>query len=519
MWPSEASSHRFSAFSSELSIAGQVARSADLSTGRTPASKPKVHFLLSFPALLAVLLIVVAIFTVRGRFNDPDLWWHLKTGEVIWNTHAIPRMDPFSFTANGQAWIVQEWLAELSIYAAYELGGYSGLMLWLCVLASLLLIAGYALCWLYSRNCKIAFLGAMGIWYFATVGFSIRPQMVGYLLLLCELAILRLGRDRNPRWFLVLPPLFALWINCHSSFVFGWIVFAVVLACSFLEFRAGLLISMRWKNRSRTALAVSFVISTAALFINPIGPKLIWYPFDVMFRQPLNLGIVGEWHPAPFSDIRAWALPALAMLVVLIPLLKRIELRLEDLILVGLGFCLAVQHRRMLFVFGILAAPVLCRLFADNWRSYESEREHPLVNACLIAMAALAIGLGFPSSQSLAAQVSRTNPVKALAFLDRSSYSGRMLNEYLYGGYLIWAEPGRKVFIDGRADLYEPVGVLADYVKFMKLSGEPQSILGKYRIDLCLLSRDNPMCRVLLLLPGWKKVYSDERASLFARES
>ena len=46
------------------------------------------------------------------------------------------------------------------------------MMVWFCVLASLVVIAGYALCWLYSGSGKIAFLGALGIWFFATIGFS-----------------------------------------------------------------------------------------------------------------------------------------------------------------------------------------------------------------------------------------------------------------------------------------------------------------------------------------------------------
>jgi hypothetical protein len=63
--------------------------------------------LFSFPVMLAGMLVVLAVLTVRGRFNDPDMWWHLKTGEIIWNTHRIPAVDTISLTAAGQAWIAQ----------------------------------------------------------------------------------------------------------------------------------------------------------------------------------------------------------------------------------------------------------------------------------------------------------------------------------------------------------------------------------------------------------------------------
>ena len=165
-----------------------------------------------------------------------------------------------------------------------------------------------------------------------------------------------------------------------------------------------------------------------------------------------------------------------------------------------------------------VAAPVLCRLLADAWDRSEPSREHVLPNAFLIALAAVAVTLGFPSSRNLAEQVNKANPVKAVEFIERAGLSGRMLNEYLYGGYLIWAAPERKVFIDGRADVYDPAGVLADYTRFTSLNGDPRSILDKYRIDFVLLAQNEPITRVLPLIPGWRKIYADEQSAVFARQ-
>ena len=61
--------------------------------------------LLSFPVMLACGLAVITTLTVSTRFNDPDLWFHLKLGQVVWNTHSIPSTDIFSFTAQGHSWI------------------------------------------------------------------------------------------------------------------------------------------------------------------------------------------------------------------------------------------------------------------------------------------------------------------------------------------------------------------------------------------------------------------------------
>jgi len=47
--------------------------------------------------MLSVALAVLTVLTVRNRFDDPDLWWHLKIGQIIWNAHSIPNADAFSF--------------------------------------------------------------------------------------------------------------------------------------------------------------------------------------------------------------------------------------------------------------------------------------------------------------------------------------------------------------------------------------------------------------------------------------
>src|ERR1051325_1552621 len=121
--------------------------------------RPLFRQIFSFEAMLGAGLVVVAASTVCHRISDPDLWWHLKVGQIIWTTHAIPTRDTFSFTTGGHAWAAHEWLAQLSIYGAYAAAGYRGLIAWLIALASAIFLVSYALCWRVSRNSLVAFLG------------------------------------------------------------------------------------------------------------------------------------------------------------------------------------------------------------------------------------------------------------------------------------------------------------------------------------------------------------------------
>ena len=475
------------------------------------------HAIFSFPVMLSLALVVLSVLTVRTRFNDPDLWWHLKVGATIWNTHSIPSADSFSFTAANHAWIAHEWLSETVIYGAYRAGGYTGLMAWLCTFPSLLFVLVYALCSLYSGSAKISLLGGMLAWFFGTIGLSIRPHILGYLCLVVELLVVHLARTRTRHWFWALPPLFALWVNLHGSFIMGLMVLGIVFACSWFEFRAGSLVCSRWPADLRRVLGIAFVLSIGALFLNPIGWRLVFYPFDLVFKQTQNLSSVTEWQPLDLLDPRAAALFAVAAFFFLMALARQADLRLEELAMLALGFGLAVRHNRMMFVFGILAAPIVCRLLANAWDRYDPARDLRLANAVMMGAAVWIIVAAFPGTEKIEQQVAKTSPVEAVDYIRQAGLTGRMLNDYEFGGYLIWAMPDQKVFIDGRCDLFDWTGVLTEYGRWATLVEDPKLLLDKYHIDYCLLRKTAPQTRVLRYLPGWSKLYEDDLAAIFVR--
>lgn len=473
--------------------------------------------LFSFPVTLASFLALLAVLTVRGRFNNSDLWWHLRMGQIMLATHSIPTHDLFSYTTNHQALVPQEWLAEVAIYGAYLAGGYSGLMLWLCALSALLLIAAYALCWFYSGNAKVAFAGALIVWFFATIGFAIRPQLISYLLLVAELLLIHAGRTRSPRWFLGLPVVFLLWINCHASFILGIVLACVYLFASFFEFEMGPLAARRWDAQRRRMLALSLGLSVAALFVNPGGIKQILYPFDTLMNMPGLMANVQEWSPLQFTDARGVGLIAVLLCCVLLAVARKSELFMDELILLALGTWLAVGHIRMLIVFGILAGPILSRQLAHSWEGYDAEKDRILPNAVFIGLALLGAFLAFPSRQNLESQVEAESPVKAVAFLRANHLAGPMLNDYPFGGYLIWAAPEYPVMMDGRTDIYEWSGFLDEFGKWATLKSDPNLLLDKYNVNFCLLTAQSKMVHILPQQGGWKQVYADDNSVILVR--
>lgn len=482
-----------------------------------PAASSILKKVFSFPVAIAALLSTLAVITSRSRFDDPDLWWHLKFGQVIWTTHHIPTADIFSFTARNQPSVPHEWLSELLIYAFYHFAGYSGLMLFLCLFTAAILVAGYALCSLYSGNAKVSFLGVLIIWTFGTIGFAVRPQMVGYLLLLVELLVLELGRTRNPRWFYTLPPLFALWVNCHGSFSLGIIVAGIFLLSSRISRESGALAPAPLDPPARRALSWSIALSLCALLLNPVGIGLILYPIRTMFHLSVNAGGVTEWQPLYFGDGRALAMLAVLVCITLTLLVRRSKLYWHEVLLLALATWMAVSHQRLLFPFGIFAAPILTRLLSVPWMDYDPALDRPMPNAVLIIGALLAAVWAFPHQPNLEAQVEHNSPVKAVDYLKANHTPGPMLNEWADGGYLIWAAPEYPDFIDGRGDVFDQAGVTDDFAKWALIQDPPTNLLDKYRVNVCIIPHASPMTVVLPLLPNWKSVYSDDLETIFVR--
>lgn len=473
----------------------------------------------SLPVMIVVLLAFVAFWSARNRIHDPDMWWHMKVGEQIVQTHDLPRTDEYSYTTGNHAWIPHEWLPEVAIYFAYRWGGLAGLMLWLGLTGSILLGGLYLLCSAYSGNAKVALIGGLIGWFFGTISLAVRPLLLGHIFLVALLALVHLGRTRSARWLWGLPPLFAVWVNCHGSFALGLAVLTAILVAAHIDLEWGLIESTRWPAEKLRIFRFVLIASGLALLINPVGWQLAVYPLNLFFAQGDNLANIAEWQPLNFQEPRGMGVFAIVAIVVLAALALARKVRLEEIALALMGSYLAVHHSRMVFVFGILVAPIVCRLLATSWRGYRASQDHPKINAALIAAALILIWRGFPSNTTLQSQIDQAFPTEAIAYLEQNAVRGNMLNEYVWGGYFIWAAPDRKVFIDGRTDIFDWTGVLGEYMRWHTLQEPPNKLLDRYEIDYCVLAANSQIGRAVALLPNWRQAYADDVAVVFTRAS
>jgi len=470
-----------------------------------------------FPFTAVLLLIVLGLVfgLARGRVADPDIWWHLHNAQYLVQNHALPRLDMYSFTVAGNPWINHEWLSEIPFYFAWTFLGLSGIDAVTITLLSLIYLGVLYLAWRESANLKAATIATVFAIFLGRASFGPRTILFGYACLVGLLIILQRiqKRKRAPLW--LIPPVFCLWINAHGSWSLGMVVFSVVIAGGFFKLRHGVLQDEPWAGSEKKKLLWTWATSVAFLFVNPYTWRLVFYPLDLAFRQTTNIEHVTEWVSLNFHEPRGKFALLLLMAMVLSALLRSRRWSVTDLALVSFGVYSGLTYVRFLCLMGILLAPVLAKML-DFVPHYRPDLDTPFINV----VAALLIVAGFvhywPKQSSLANTVQDQYPTGAVSYLKTHPLKGRMLNYYLWGGYLNWREPSAKVFIDGRADIFDYSGVFRDYLDVIGIH-RPNAILEKYKIRYVLFPHNEPLSYVLERDAGWRTVYSDGNSILFER--
>ena len=162
---------------------------------------------------------------------DPDVWWHLKTGEWIVQHWAIPHTDPFSYTRSGQSWTVHEWLCQVGMYGLFQWTGYGGLIVVFAAIISAAFIPLYLRCRTNAfASAAVTLWGALA----TEVVWGVRPQILSFFLLSLWLLLLeRAEENAKLLWWTL--PLTLLWVNLHGSVILGPFFIGLFIAGQILE--------------------------------------------------------------------------------------------------------------------------------------------------------------------------------------------------------------------------------------------------------------------------------------------
>jgi len=489
----------------------------DAGTTKACTTKPSSLWrsVFSFPAMLFGWIVLVVVRLAERDVPDTDIWWHLRNAQFLLTHHALPNFDAYSYTVAGHPWLNHEWLAEIPYYLAWRAFGLEGIEVLMLVLIEAIFLGVLYLCYQRGGHIKASVLACWIALLLGTINFGPRTILFGYACLVPFLIILERYRSRGQAPLWVLPPLFCLWINLHGSWTLGMVILAIFIASGLVGGRWGSVGAARWTRGELYRLIAVFAACCAAVFVNPYGYRLVLYPLDIAVHQPLNMSSVQEWSATDFHSVRGVIILLLLGALFAAALRGRYRWRLSDLAIMAFAFYSGIMHERLLFLLGVVAAPVIAEM-ADFVPTYQREIDKPWLNALILAGILAFVGYRFPTQAGLAQQVAAEYPADAASYLETHPPQGRVLNYYEWGGYLGWKDPDLKVFVDSRVDIFEYAGVFKDYLDLIGLH-DPLKILDDYRIRYVLLPNNYPLASFLQANAQWKVAYRDGISVLFER--
>jgi hypothetical protein len=478
---------------------------------------------------LAIVSVVMSVALYRFSYTvaDPDLWGHVKFGETIWNAGRVAIPDPFSYLTAGRLWLDHEWLSEVIFYLVFAAAGSAGLI----VMKVLLGLSMFGV--LYRHLCRrglsavrAGFLALVTAHFFLMSLVTVRTLIFSYPLFLVVLLLLhRMDRGR-PRWVWIVPPLFALWANLHPAFLAG---LGIIGIWATVETGARL-IDRRFVLVGRPAMREIILLPIAcglATFLNPFGVTLWSLLGETAFGARPD---ITEWQPfvlmTPFGLAYA-ALVALALWGLINSRRPRTAPLMAILVVTTLLPLVAIRHTPL----AALAITVIAgEHIGDAWDRRRWSRsasgsgsrisETWLPGAALLAALFLSISsLPHFSCIPITPAIGGSYPARAVGLIKESGVAGNLAIDFDWGEYALYhLSPAVKVSMDGRRETAYSESIYLQSLAFRFGQGKWNAVLENPETDMALVKTGLASYNLMKLEPGWRLIYQDSLAALFARE-
>jgi hypothetical protein len=492
-----------------------VGGEATLTVARDAEHGIGAQFLLLF---VAPVVVAAAVSFAPPILSDPDTFWHVATGGWILDHGQVPKADPFSFTFAGHPWVAHEWLSEVLLAVAHRSAGWSGVMLLtgLSIGAVTAIMARWLARYLAPLSTTMALVIGLSC---VMPSMLARPHIVSLpALAVWTVALLSArasGRAPSP-WLL---PLMTLWANMHSSFVIGLgLVAAFGLEAALDQNSGGWSMLARW-----AAFGVGALLAALA---TPQGMEGLTFPLKVMTMK--TLPTITEWlgpnfsldffPTPPFVKLEPMEFALLAGAFTLFWRGVRLSAVRAALVL-GLVH-MTFQHVRQEVLLGVVAPLVIAEPLGRALGPAPAAAHGRFLDPALwprstLAAALLALVIGMRLAVPMVRVDAPTAPVSALAHVPPALRTQPVLNDYNFGGYLIFE--GVRPYIDGRADMYGDAFV-ADDDRIQRGEAVPLAhAIAAWRIRWAILTPERPLVGVLDSDPAWRRLYSDKYAVAFVR--
>ena len=482
------------------------------------------NFTLALGFLIALAVFFNSSYHVTWLLREADLWWHIRSGQVMLSTHQMHFTDTFSYTHEGQPWIAKEWLSQVIYALSYNLAGWAGPLLVAAVTISLTAFLFYTYA---SQNLQPFFAGVLTlVCTFLIQGVAVaRPHILTFPIALALTYLLFSASRRQsvpPYWTLALT---LVWSNLHGSFPLAFIIGG----CAFLDY----LERSRVADRPKAIRWMIYLgLSVLVTLINPYFIK----PYQIAFSLAGGLAVmkeISEWAPFTVPDDRIVEVALMLFLLVLLKVRARFSFGQIAFVLLTLN--MMFTHIRFLYVFFLLvplallpdiveAKPVVSR---QEWAKRKRDGFEQLIGRSPQMVGAFVIVVGVLFSGFLMRKDGVLPPEDisisgALAHVRESrdaepAFKMNVFNDYNFGGPLILE--GIKTYVDGRAEQLFFGEFMEKYLASGKPKGDEEllNIISDPRIGWTIFPPEDRRNLALAKQAGWIKAYEDKFAVIFKR--
>lgn len=483
------------------------------------------NFRLALGALLACGIFINAARSVAQLLREPDMWWHIKTGQMILTNCSVPHVDSFSHSFFGNPWIAKEWLAQVMYAISYNVAHWAGPLFFASFVVALTAWLMYHFLTQSLQPFFAAFLVLILLLMVQGVTVA-RPHLLTFPI---SVALTWFMFDASRRG--VRPPLWCLglvviWANLHGSVPIAWLI----SGAAFLDF----LERTSFKNTTQLKYWIVYLIFCP--LVSLINPYFI-QPYLIALKLANGIDVMGqisEWAAFTSPANRNMEIGLLAILFFVLRSRARFTFGQVGFIIATLHMML--DHLRFQYLFFLLVPIVVMPeiVLAQPWMSIstwqEKERDGleafiaKFKNSVVAVSVLLAIvTAGFLQSRDLVKPPESASISSAIKFVQEHSASDpalkmKVFNEYNFGGPLILADI--KTYIDGRAEQL----FLGPFMTHYLASGQPgdstalNKIIADPEIGWTIFPSGDPRNNSLSQLPNWKKVYEDNYALIYERK-
>jgi hypothetical protein len=331
--------------------------------------------------------------------------------------------------------------------------------------------------------------------------WSERPFMIG-LLALCATMLAAEGR-LDPRWLL---PIGWVWLNSHGSFPLGVVYLVAVLAGERLD----------GSPLQTTARAAKWlVLGLLSGVINPLGPRLLLFPVELLRRQDV-LRHVQEWQAPTFTTLSE-RIFLLQLGLAILALVRRPSYR-GGLVVVVFTVAALLGARNMA-VASLVFVPVLAGAWS-NVGALRSDSRSSIARALAVVSLAMLVIVPVGTLRRTAHFELDSYPVASLEFLQEEGVDLEEVHlaaPERVGNLLDLRDgAGRAVFFDDRFDMFSDEVNEANLALF-DATADRDEVLDRYDISLVLYPRLATLTQLLQLDDAWRTLHKEKHWTLVCR--